>query len=277
VKPLVIRRAALSASLLVTLAGAARGQSAENPLLVLTITGGWINGGAMWRLPRQEEAVNGGAIDTVALERRFRTGPVMGLGAALFRSPHIGYTAELVFLGASTESRCMPPSQWAPDGTHLNEQACDDIQGQKIGTNAVTLEFGLTWRPIATGKIQPYLRGVAGPAYLGGSFVETSGTVSTVDSGRTVFVPRQFLGEGHHRNWTWVVTLSGGVTLRMGPAAQLRFEARDVVTNLPVATGPGSLTETGQPAQVAGKVFHLASFTVGLDVVLEQSRRPRRY
>jgi hypothetical protein len=31
------------------------------------------------------------------------------------------------------------------------------------------------------------------------------------------------------------------------------------------------------PAQMGSKVVHLLSFTVGLDIVLEQSRRPHRY
>jgi hypothetical protein len=203
---------------------------------------------------------------------------VAGLGATLFHSPHFGYTAELVFLGTSTEARCTPPLQWAADPDHINQQACDDIQGRMLNTSIATLEFGITWRPIATGGIQPYLRGVAGPGYLGGSFVETSGNVVVPsDSGQSPLRVRTFLGESHPRTLTWVVTLAGGVTLAIGPGTQLRFEARDVVTNLSVATGPGSPLTAGSPAQVAGKVFHLTSFTVGLDIVLEQSQRPRRY
>ena len=277
-KTLAIRRAALGLSLLAVLAGPGRAQSAENPMLVLTITAGWLNGGQMWRLPRQEEAVAGGALDTVALERRFRTGLVMGLGATLFRSPHVGYSAELVFLGTGTEARCTAPLQWATDGEHINQQACDDIQGQKVGTSAVALQFGATWRPIATGRIEPYLRGVAGPAYLGGSYVETSGQVVVPsDTGESPFRIRTFLGEAHHRNWTWAATFAAGVMLRMSPGTQLRFEARDVVTRLSVATGPGNPLAAGSPAPVAGKTFHLASFTVGLDILLEESQRPHRY
>lgn len=274
----VIRRAALGLSFLAALAGPARGQSPDNPLLVLTISGGWITGGRMWLLPRQEETVAGGALDTVGLERRFRTGVVMGLGAALFRSPHFGYSAELVFLGTGTESRCFPPAQWSADGNHINEQACDDIQGQNVGTSIVALEFGGTWRPIATGPVRPYLRLVAGPGYLGGSYVETSGTVAETTVSGTTYYNRSFLDEPHHRTWTWVVTLGAGVTLRMSPDAQLRFEARDVVTNLPVVTGPSSPPPATTPTQVTGKTFHLVSFAAGLDILLEQSaRRTRRY
>lgn len=276
-KPLLVRRVTLGVSLLACLAGPARGQSPENPMLVLTITGGWLTGGRMWRLPRQEESVAGGALDTVALERRFRTGLVMGLGATLFRSPHFGYNAELVFLGAGTEARCTPPLQWAADGNRINEQACNSIQGQNVGTSIVALALGGTWRPIATGRVQPYLRGVVGPGYLGGSYVETSGRVLLPPDTGTVFRVRTFLSEAHHRTWTWVAAFSAGVVIRMGPGAQLRFEARDVVTNLPIVTGPGNPLTPGSPAQVAAKTFHLPSFTVGLDILLEESQRPRRY
>ena len=270
-------RTVLVTSVLILLAGPVRAQSADNPTLTLTITGGWINGGKMWRLPRQEATTVLGGIDTVALERRFGTGIVVSVGAALFRSPHVAYSGELVYYGATTESRCARlTTAWAPDSLHLNEQACADIQGKSLRTSVMALQLGLTWRPIATGKIQPYLRAVAGPAYLGGSYIETSGLVRVPpDSGELRL--RTLLGDPKTRALTWVGTLSAGVTLAIGPGAQLRFEARDVVTNLPVVTGPGDPATLGTPAQVGSKVFQLASFTVGLDIVLEQSRRPRRY
>jgi hypothetical protein len=63
----------------------------------------------------------------------------------------------------------------------------------------------------------------------------------------------------------------------MSPGTQLRFAARDVITDVPVATGPGNPLVIDVPAQMGSKVVHLLSFTVGLDIVLEQSRRPHRY
>ena len=214
----------------------------------------------------------------MALERRFGTGIVVSVAATLFRSPHLAYSGELIYYGATTESRCAPPAAWAPDSLHLNEQACTDIQGRNLRTSVMALQLGVAWRPIATGRIRPYLRAVAGPAYLGGSYVETSGTVvvpvSAIENALRV---RTLLGDPHPRALSWVGTLSAGVTLGISPGTQLRFEARDVVTNLPVATGPGDPATLGTPAQIGSKVFQLASFTVGLDIVLEQSRRPRRY
>jgi hypothetical protein len=276
--PSLVRRAALAASLLAVLSGPARGQSADNPQLVLSVTGGWITGGRMWHIARQEAAAPNGALDTVGLERRFQTGFALGGGATLFRSPHVGYSAELTFLGVSTESRCAGPAQWAVDSQHENEQACSVIQGHVLRTSAAVIQLGLTWRPIATGRAQPYLRGVAGPAYLGESFVETSGTILVTDATGQVFYPvKVLLGDPSPRGLTWVATLSAGITLAMSPGSRLRFEARDVIADLPVATGPGNPNSLGTPAQIGSRVFHLPSFAVGLDIVLERTRRPRRY
>jgi hypothetical protein len=272
------RRTALAASLLIALAGPARAQSAENPMLILTVTGGWITGGELWRVSRQPSLVAPAGVDTVGLERRFSTGVVVGVDATLFRSPHIGYTVGLTFLGVSTESRCASPAQWVDDPNHVNEHACSDVQGRNLGTSAVAVQLGLTWRPIATGRIQPYLKGVAGPAYLGESFVETSGTVPLPnDSGQITYPVKTLLGDPNPRTLTWVATLSAGVTLAMGQGTQFRFEAREVLTDLPVATGPGNPLTQGTPAPIGSRIFHLPSFTVGLDILLEQSRRPHRY
>jgi hypothetical protein len=196
---------------------------------------------------------------------------VVGVGAALFRTPHFAYNAELIYYGTTTESRCAPPAAWAADSLGINRLACADIQGKSLRTSIAALQVGATWRAVASGSIQPYLRGVAGPAYLGGSYVETSGNLPNSFSVRTL------LGDAQRRSVTWIATLAAGVTLAIGPGAQLRFEARDVVTSLPVAAGPGDPLALDTPAKPGSKVFQLASFTVGLDVVLEQSRRPRRY
>jgi hypothetical protein len=274
-----VRRSSLAAALLTALAVPARAQSPDAPLLTISMHAGWITGPTLWHLPAQIAPASPDSSDVVALGRLFRPGFAAGVSASLFRSPHLAYTVAIDFLGISTESRCSGPATWVFYGDNLNQQACTGIQGATVRTSAVALQGGLTWRPIATGRVQPYLEALGGIAYLAGSFVESSATVynPSGDSIGTSFVTRMFLGDPNHRSITWVSTLSAGFTLEMSPGTQLRFAARDVITDVPVATGPGNPLVIDVPAQMGSKVVHLLSFTVGLDIVLEQSRRPHRY
>ena len=270
---------ALTALASVLVAGRASAQSAERPLLIISMTGGVLTGGALWTLDRQLAPVSSGEIDSLALGRYFRTGFVVGVGATVFRWPHVGLAAEVAFLGLGTESRCAPRGPYAFDAEHVNEIACLSAQGYRLPTNAVALQGGVAWRALPEARVQPYLRAIGGLALLGGSFVETSGlvTVPTVDTTRASVVTRTFLAEGSRRDLTWIATLSVGVMLELSPGYQLRFEARDVLLGLPVVTGPGSITTTLPVAPTRDRTVHLPTFALSLDLVLEPARRPRRY
>ena len=274
-----VRRAALGAALTAALVVPLRAQTPEDPLLIITMRVGWITGPSLWRIAAQPAPASPDSTDIIGLARLFRPGFVAGVGASLFRSPHFGYTVAIDFLGITTESRCTAPDHWAYNADHVNQQACEAIQGASVRTSAVAFEGGFTWRPVATGRVQPYLTAIGGLAYLGGSFVETKAAVyvAGADSTQSPFPIRTFLGDPDHRAVTWVATLGGGFTLEMSPGSQLRFEARDVIMDVPTATGPGNATVIDVPAPMGSKIAHLLSFTVGLDIVLEQARRPHRY
>jgi hypothetical protein len=274
-----VRRSSLAAALLAALAVPLRAQSPDEPRLTLTMDGGWITGGSLWHVPAQPVTAGPDSFDVVGLSRLFRTGFVAGVTASLFHSPHVAYTIAIDFLGISTESRCAGPAQWVAFSDNLNQKACESIQGASLRTSAVALQGGLTWRPIATGRVQPYLQAIGGIAYLAGSFVETSAVVfnASADTSQSGFLTRTFLGDPDHRSLTWIATLSGGFTLETSPGTQLRFAARDVITDVPVATGPANPLALDVRAQTGSRIVHLFSFTVGLDIVLEQSRRPHRY
>lgn len=273
-----LRRSALAALALAALAGPAAAQSPEHPLLVFSISGGSLTGGAIWRLDRQLAGVSSGDIDSLALSRRFRPGFTVGVGATLFHSPHFAYTLEISFLGLTTESRCASlgpvASPYAFDSQHINQQACEDIQGKSIPTNAAAFQLGGTWRAVVEGRIQPYLRAVGGVALVGGSFIESSGRVFL--DGATESRARVFLADRDRREATLLATLAAGVTLEAAPGYQIRFEARDIITRTPTVTGPGDYTQLQPFAQVGNRTVHLLAFTVALDLVLER-QRTRRY
>ena len=269
-------RSALLAALALTASpGRATAQSSERPQLVIGITGGFLTGPQLWRLGRQLVPVWSGAVDSVALQRLFRTGFVAGVGATLYRSPHFGYTAEIAFLGLPTESRCAPLGPFGLDPKHYNEQTCLSIQGRGLATNAATFQAGVTWRAGPRAALQPYVRGMAGVAVLGGSFVTTEGSVADTTVSPTTLT-RSFLDDPNPRGLTWVATLAAGASLSINPGYRIRFEFRDVVLSLPVATGPAIIT-TGLPyAQVGSRTVHLPAFTVSLDLLMERERT-RRY
>ena len=273
------RRTALAVLVLSSVAGPAVAQSPEHPLLTLSTSVGYLTGGKLWHLDRQLAAVRSGETDSVALSREFRPGFQIGLGATLFRSPHVAYAVELSFLSMTTESGCAPLGPYAFDTSHINQQACEDIQGERVRTSAATVQGGLTWRANPEGRTQPYVRAVGGLAVLGGSFVATAGSVLVPGSIDSLGPPRQlriFLDEKNRRGMTWVATLAAGATLEMSPGYQLRFEARDVLTNVPVVTGPADPLAIQPYAQVGSRTVHLLALTVGLDIVLER-QRSRRY
>ena len=278
-----VRGRVLVAAALAALASRAPAQAPDRPLLILSIGAGYVTGGGIWRLDRQYAGVSSGELDSLTLSRMFRPGFTVGVGATLFRSPRFASTLEISFLGLTTESRCASlgpvASPYAVDGQHINQQACEDIQGKSIPTNAAAFQLGGTWRAVTHGLVQPYVRLVAGAAILGGSFIETSGRVYVEGAIDTLGSPtraRVFLSERNRRETAWLATLAAGVTLEAAPGYQLRFEARDIVTRIPTVTGPGNHTELEPFAQVGSRTVHLLALTVALDLVLER-QRTRRY
>jgi hypothetical protein len=270
---------ALTALASVLVAGRASAQSGDRPLLIISMTGGFLTGGALWTLDRQLASVGSGEIDSLALGRYFRTGYVIGVGATVFRSPHFGFAAEVAFLGLGTESRCAPRGPYAFDSQHINEQACLSAQGYRLPTNATAIQGGVAWRALPEARVQPYLRAIGGAALLGGSFVETRGLVSvpSVDTTRPPVVARSFLTESSRRELTWIATLSAGVMLELAPGYQLRFEARDILLGLPEVTGPAPFGGALPVAPTGDRTVQLPAFAVSLDLVLEPLRHPRRY
>jgi hypothetical protein len=143
------------------------------------------------------------------------------------------------------------------------------------------VQGGVIWRAVTRGAVQPYLRTAAGVGILGGSFVETRGTVAlsgVIDSTGPPLLSRVFLDEKARTEFTWEATFAAGTTLEMAPGYQVRFELRDVIFSAPVVTGPANPLDMVSPtvAPVSRRTVHLPTLSVGFDIVLERQRR-RRY
>lgn len=254
-------------------------QSPQEPHLVFSITGGLSSGSHLWTLPKHPQPVVGGNLtdqDTLALARVLRPGIVAGLAASYYTSPRFGWTAEVTYFGVSSEQRCTGPTAYQPEADHINQQACDRANGLHIATSVVGFLGGATFRVFPDKRVEPFIRAVGGIGLLGNSFIQTSGVVrssqcQTVDS----FCQLTLVREQKQSQFTFVTALSAGFSFTVSPAYKIRFEGRDVVTSLPIATGNATGTD---PAIVeTGRVIkHVLAFTIGVDIILER-RHTRRY
>ena len=73
-----VRRSSLAAALLAALAVPLRAQSPDEPLLTLTMDGGWITGGSLWHVPAQPVSAGPDSSDVVGLSRLFGPGSSRG-------------------------------------------------------------------------------------------------------------------------------------------------------------------------------------------------------
>ena len=265
----------VAAAVALAAAGPVRSQTPEQPNLILTINAGFLTGGRLWSVARQAAPVPSGltyVYDTLSLGRVLRPGLAASVSATYFRSPHLGYSVEVGFFGIGTESRCAPVSAYQPDPNAFNQRACQFIEGENINGDVVGFLAGFIWRA-TTGGPQPFIRAGVGGGILGTSYVETAAPVGPNAS--EVF----FLTERSRKETTWMVSLGAGAMLPLAPGYQLRFEARDLIVALPIATGPAAPDTTGAHppyAPVGTRVMHLPTLSIGLDVVLEK-KRGRRY
>jgi hypothetical protein len=276
------RIAGITLALGVWLALPARAQTSEQPNLIFTISGGYLTGGSLWKIPRQlafaQLGATGNVWDTVSLGRRLRPGLAATLAATYFRSAHLGYSLEAGFFGIGSESACDSVVPFHPTADQVNQQACRYLQGQNISGDVVGFLGGLVWRFSPRGN-QPYVRVAGGLAILGGSYIETAAPVRLSSGAAPVLF---ILADRDHKSLTWMLSLGAGAMLPLSPGYQLRVEARDIILALPCPTGPA--TDTGAVAlgsqlpfpPVGFKIMHIPTITVGLDVVLER-RRGRRY
>jgi len=271
-------------AVLACLAAPARAQTGEQPNLIFTISGGILAGGNLWTLPRQlvfsDQTGMGDQWDTMALGRKLHSGFEATLTATYFWKPHLGLNVEAGFFGLESESACSPVGAIAPtpQNNNQNTQACATANGLNLPGSATGFLAGLAYR-VTTRGVQPYVRAGIGPAFLGSSFVETTGqAIVSSTTQATVYM----LADEHHRELTWMASVGAGLMLPLAPGYQIRMEFRDIFIALPRPTG--SATDTAQIANegafpdppIGMRLVSVPSFTMGLDVVLEK-RRGHRY
>ena len=252
-------------------------QPPYEPTLVFSLNFGLTTNGDLWTVPKQPQPVLGVAntYDTLALGRVLRPGLTGGLAATLFFKPNVGATAEVTYFGTATEQRCSNPRAYVPDSAAIgaNGQACTNGNGEHVTTSVIGFLIGVAFRTSPTAKIQPNFRATFGPGLIGNSFVQTGGFVYTTGA-CSQGCRLVLLDENSHPEFTYVASFSAGVAYRLTSAYRVRFDARDLITGLPVAIGPHPVNTNIAPTGTRMK--HITVFTFGFDMSLER-RRARRY
>ena len=259
------------------LLGPPRGAAQERPepRLLLSAFGGVAGGRHLWAVNRQPLFVLGTELapryDTLRLSRDIRPGLVLGFAGTLFPSPSLGITAEIVFLGLSTDDHCaMTFQNTGADPLGRNATLCSDIDAHSVSPTTVGFYAGATYRAFSRGFASPYLRAEVGIATRSGSTVETEGAY--LDAGSVV------------RRRAVIVDPSGtapvpsagfafGVMVPIAAGYQARLELRDHLILMRRVAGVADALAIAPTSTV---LVHSVALTAGVDIVLER-KRGRRY
>ena len=254
-------------------APAAVAQTGSQPSLVLTIFAGAATGHSLWSIPRQPycQPTSCSAIDprdTLRLSRDVGSTLLAGAGATYFRSPHLGFTFEVFYMGIPLDDGCTGLFYNA-DVESRNEQLCNFIASSALSSSAIAFFGGLVVRAAPTRAISPYVR--AG----GGLLSYSTGTVdmSGIFVSNNITQSRAVIVDAKPKKSALTVQVGAGFTARVSPGYQFRFEVRDVLSPLEYVTGTAN--DLGQVSK-ATRVHHRVALTLGLDIVLEK-KRGRRY
>lgn len=261
--------------LALALAGTARAQSSSEPSLVFSITGGLTTGQRLWSVNNQEiPVVKPGPLETdsLVLARRLQPGLVASLGMSFFRNRHFGLNAEIAYFGINSKQQCIGPAVYKAGTTNQNQIGCETANNRNAGTSVIGFMGGAIYQLGDSATFRPYFRANAGLGLLAASYVETNGDLSCT----TGVCPFPLLLEKSTRSMTWLVSLSAGIAVDLGPGYRVRMEGRDLLISLPHVDGPAPLGPTGAVATTRSVLKHIPMFMIGFDVMLER-RRARRY
>ena len=235
--------------------------------LVVGITGGWIGGRSLWRVPKQPFVTEFiGETDTVGLSRSLGSNITLGVQGVYFPSPHIGYVGELTYMGMGLVDAC---KILYTQGSALTSGACNQLNGLNRSASATALMGGIYLRPLSHTAYQPYLKVLAGAALVPRSTANVD-----VAFGPNLDSIIDFYVHTGAKQARLAGGLSFGVATAPSNGYQLRLELRQTWVQLPIITGPTLYQGLEPPTKHAWK--GLTSFTVGIDIVLER-RRGRRY
>lgn len=235
----------------------------DAPTLTLGLSAGWTQGADFWHITNQPITAPAGQFDIFDIHRRLTGNFSFGFQATVYKSPNVGFTAEVSYLGIGTQDTCILATA---TGYQQSRDACTALNTSTRSTSAANFLAGVVLRPWSRALIQPYGLVRAGFSAISNNLVALTAITSTVrvpiypSSGGLDFRPSGMIGLGLATNF--------------GVGYQFRLEGRETWLQLSTVTGPSAHDEIAPPT---GTVFkRLGSLLIGFDVILEKSRG-RRY
>ena len=256
-------------------ASAAGAQTKPQPTIVLTISAGAVTGHHLWTVDKQPLCVLNpgggctGTYDTLRISRSISPSLILGASGTYFPSPHLGFHAEISYLGLPIDDTCTPVFLNPDPPSNRGEQMCDNLTAARGTGGAISLFGGATLRAASSKAISPYVRFNIGVVNLSSSTTEVVG--SYVDAGS--LQERQIIEDINGQGWSFMLGAAAGITTPLGPGYQFRLEVRDIVNSMTRLTGPA---DDFGVAPTESKYFHHLGLVMGLDIVLER-KRGRRY
>jgi hypothetical protein len=260
-------------ALFVTTSAAA--QAKPQPNLVLTIGGGVVTGHGLWTVDKQPLCLFGGGgvctgqYDTLRIARTISPSLIIGASGTYFPWPHLGFHAEISYLGLPLDDTCTPMFLNPDPPDNRAQQMCDNMTAEKGTGGAISLFVGATLRAASRKAISPYARFNIGMVNLSTSTTEVVGAY--VDAGG--IRERQIIEDLNGRGASFMTGFALGITTPLGSGYQFRLEARDVITSLTRVTGPANDLAI---APTDSRYYNHWGLVMALDVILEQ-KRGRRY
>jgi len=212
--------------------------------------------------------------DTLDLQNQVTPGFVIGAAGTYFPRPNLGFEGEIAFLGMGLESRCTIRQYQPPPSGDVDPELCTSLNGASSSLSAVSFSVGLVARLRPDKATYPYVRASVGVVARTRSTIELIG--SFADTARNALEEVIIVGDSFPNKTRAHLSFAAGLALSLGPASQLRLEARDIVTSLDRVTGLADASRGTLYPPHAGRSLHSFAFIVAFDVILEK-RRGRRY
>lgn len=250
-------------------------QTRPESRLLVSFYGGVARYGNLWEIPKQPllRVFGTPTWDTLRLNRTLTTAPTVGLNVTYYPSSHLGFTADIVYLGLRIDDTC-DPLYLSIDAQNRNLQLCNNITQSTHTVSNVGFSAGVAYRLASRSPVTPYGRLQAGLSVRSSSLVEVVGTYSAEDATGTLQnYSRAVIEDPDPTSTHPLVVAAIGFTFAFSPGYQLRAEVRDHLLILERPTGPANDSRRAPTENFLG---HAPALVFGFDIVLEKSRG-RRY